>query len=96
MQSAVEELLKIGPLPSSANADEAYLELFQNLMMEIELPISDAEARALLSLLGPDDCFGLAWMLVHIIESSPRWRLHDALDSGPKEWTEVLRRRSIC
>jgi hypothetical protein len=96
MQSAVQKLLKNGPLPSSANADEAYLELIQNLMMEIELPISDAEAKALLGLFGPDDCFGLAWTLVHIIETSPRWPLHDALDSGPKEWAEVLRQRSIC
>ena len=95
MQSAIEELLKLGPLPSWANADIAELERMQNLVMQIRRPISDDEARELVRLFGPDDCFGLAWTLVHIIETAPGWPLHDALGGTPNEWVELLKGRAL-
>lgn len=94
MQPAVEELVKLGPLPSSENPGVAQLEKFQNLLTRIEQPISDDEARALVKMFGPDDCFGLAWTLVHIIETAPGWPLHDALSGMQNEWIETLRQRS--
>ena len=59
-QPAVEALTKLGPLPSSVNPDTSLLEKYQKLITAIQQPISDEEARSLVSLFGPDDCFGLA------------------------------------
>lgn len=67
-QPPVEALMKLGPLPSSLNSNSNKLEKLQKLLTEVERPISDDEARMLIRLFGPDDCFGLAWTLLHIIE----------------------------
>ncbi len=94
MQPAVENLLKLGPLPSSSGLAVAKLERFQNLLTQVRRPISDDEARALVRLFGPDDSFGLAWTLLHIIESAPGWPLHDVLGDSHNDWIEILKQRS--
>ncbi len=95
MQASVEALVQLGPLPSSGNPDVAKLEKFQCLLTQIEQPISDDEARALVKLFGPDDCFGMAWTLLHIIETAPGWPLYDALSGARNEWVETLKKRSL-
>jgi hypothetical protein len=45
-------------------------------------------------LFGPDDCYGVAWTLLHLIESAPGWPLHDCLQDIRNEWTERLRLRA--
>ncbi len=94
MQLAVEELMKIGPLPNSLNADLIKLEKFQNLLTKVEKPISDDEAKVLIQLLGPDDCFGLAWTLLHLIETAPGWPIKDCLNGTGNEWVDRLRERA--
>jgi hypothetical protein len=94
MRSAVNELVKLGPLPSSVNPDMARLESFQTLLAKIEQPISDDEARALVTLFGPDDCYGLAWTLVHVIETAPGWPLRDVLTGTGNEWIDRLKQRA--
>ena len=92
---AVAELVKLGPLPSSENANEAQLQLLKLLMEKIDEPVSDDEARALVKLFGSDECFGLAWELVHKIETAPGWPLCDVLKKQEceNEWVEFLRIR---
>ncbi|MDB6032726.1 MAG: hypothetical protein JWM16_3064, partial [Verrucomicrobiales bacterium] len=34
---------------------------------------------ALVKVFGPDDYYGLAWSLLHLIESAPGWPLADCL-----------------
>ncbi|WP_163001307.1 hypothetical protein [Pannonibacter phragmitetus] len=94
MQPIVAKLLELGPLPDSMNVDVVKLELFERLISQIDLPISDDDAKVLVTLLGPDECFGLAWTLVHIIETSPGWPLHDALNCNHNDWIETLKERS--
>lgn len=94
MQPAVEELVKLGPLPSSVDPDVVKLEKFQTLLTKIEQPIADDDARALVKLFGPDDCFGLAWTLLHIIETAPGWPLNDVLGDAGNEWTDRLKQRA--
>jgi hypothetical protein len=94
VQDAVEELMKLGTLPSSVNPDVAKLEKLQSLLTRIEQPIADDDARALVKLFGPDDCFGLAWTLLHIIETAPGWPLSDALGDDRNEWNERLKQRA--
>jgi hypothetical protein len=93
MQAAVKRLIKIGPLPSSSAATTAALQEFEALLAEVRTPISDDEARALVRLFGPDDCFGLGWSLLHLIETSPGWLIEDALVNLHGEWVERLRQR---
>jgi hypothetical protein len=94
MQSAVSELVILGPLPSSAKPDVGQLEKFQSVLAKIKQPISDEDARALVRLFGPDDCFGLAWSLLHLIETAPNWPLEDCLQVSGNEWIERLRERA--
>ena len=93
-QSAVSELVILGPLPSSAKPDVGQLEKFQSVLAKIKQPISDEDARALVRLFGPDDCFGLAWSLLHLIETAPNWPLEDCLQVSGNEWIERLRERA--
>lgn len=94
MQPAVEELMKLGALPSSQNTDITKLEKFQNLLSDIEKPISDDEARALILLFGPDDCFGIGWTLLHLIDTSPGWPIEDCLIETGNPWVDQLRERA--
>lgn len=57
--------------------------------------VTDSEAEVLVRLLPEDDSesFGVAWTLVHVIESAPGWPLREALAQADGPWVEVLRRR---
>ena len=94
MQTTVDDLLKLGPLPSSANADVGQLEIYQFILAKIDQPIADDDARALITLFGPDDCFGLCWTLLHIIETALGWPISEILVPTGNEWIERLRERA--
>lgn len=66
----VADLLLLGPFPAE-DADEAVIVRYQTAIEKIKRPISDEEAGLLLGLFGPDDCYGGAWALLHLIESAP-------------------------
>jgi hypothetical protein len=94
MQRAIVELLELGTLPSESTATEEQVGRAQSLIEEIEPPLSHDEARALLLVFGEDDCFGLAWAILHLIESTPGWPLHDALSGATNAWIVMLRDRA--
>lgn len=48
----------------------------------------------MISLFGQDDCFGLAWSMLHLIETSPNWPLADVLSDFSNEWIYRLRERA--
>jgi hypothetical protein len=41
-------------------------------------------------LFGPDDCFGLEWSLVGLVETAPGWPLADCLENTDNEWIQGL------
>ena len=90
IQPAVKSLIALGKLPSSADATKEDLERFQISIDKIMRPVSDHDARALAMLFGPDDCFGLAWMLVHLIETAPNWPPQAALYAPENQWIQLL------
>lgn len=97
MRQAVHELAILGPLPSEDVATEAQLYRYQELLASLTPPVTDEEARILMSLFGPDECFELAWTLLHRIESAPGWPLADLLEKTEEEeneWRARLRRRA--
>ncbi len=68
----VQEFLRLGrPLPSeednSEEGDEAFEELTEALHA-IEKPVTNDEAALLIECFGDDECFGLAWTLLHLVE----------------------------
>ena len=75
MQAYILELNELGPFPSSSALDLGTLIKYQDLITPTKQPISNDEAKILLKLFGSDDCFGLAWTLVHLIESAADWPL---------------------
>jgi hypothetical protein len=94
MRRQIEELKQMGPLPVAKGADVALLRRYQQLLDSVAKPVSDEEARVLVGLFGPDDCFGLAWTVLHLVETAPGWPLADCLN-GSNEWVETLRQRSV-
>lgn len=63
MREEIKELAKMGPLPSCdiamANDQRERLERYGLLIASVQRPVTDDEARTLVGLFGPDDCFEL-------------------------------------
>jgi hypothetical protein len=94
----VRELVALGALPAEDVAEQQDLEHREHrerLVRAITRPVTDDEARALLAVFGPDDCYGVAWTVLHLIETAPGWPLEDALrdDRGGNEWILLLQQR---
>ena len=57
-------------------------------------PATDQEACALTSIFGPDDAFGLAWSVMHFIETAPSWPLVSCIQNMPSLlWKQRLEER---
>jgi hypothetical protein len=67
----VEELVKLGPFPDSEASEEEDLQRREDLLALIEPPLTREEAMAMLRCFGPDEAFGLAWSVLHLVESAP-------------------------
>ena len=93
MRQEVQTLVRLGPLPDCDTATEEQIKTYESLLSSTTPPVSDEEARNLVRLFGPDECYGLAWSLLHLIESAPGWPLQDCLKDKNNDWTERLRLR---
>ena len=97
MRQEVIELSKLGPLPPSDKAVRENLQelvdKYEKLIMSIKKPVTDEEAKVLVTVFGPDDGFGLVWPLVALIESAPGWPLTDCLENTDNEWIQMLNQR---
>ncbi|WP_223279692.1 hypothetical protein [Streptomyces sp. SDr-06] len=93
MRPEVQMFVADGPLPDW-DASEAEIEERERQLAAISRPVTPKEAAALATCFGPDDCYGVAWTLLHLIETAtgrvPQWE-----DPGPEagDWAEVLRAR---
>src|SRR5215813_7710328 len=70
----VRHLVELGPLPRESDGSEEGLARHQAALAKIARPVTADEAYLLITLFGPDvsdSCFGLAWTLLHLIESCP-------------------------
>ena len=91
ISNEVTALAALGPLPAAKSANDEKLLRQEMLLGAIQKPISDDEAKILIKLFGPDDCYGLAWTLLHLIESAPGWPIVDCLKELNNEWIRRLR-----
>jgi hypothetical protein len=95
MREETLDLVSKGRLPSSKDSVDQ-IGKWQSALEKIEAPISDEEAKALTHLFPDteDDCFGMAWSLIHLVESAPNWPLRDCLRNERNPWFVLLRERA--
>jgi hypothetical protein len=97
MQPAIEGLVKLGPLPPAKAPDILpRMEKIEELVYQVSQPLTDDEARALCKLFGPDECYGLAWSFVQMIESAPGWPLRDVMQETGNYWIDRMRYRTAA
>lgn len=70
MRSEVQAFVAGGPLPGW-DADENEIDRRVKQLEAIPRPVTADEAQALAGCFGPDDCYGVAWTLLHLIETAP-------------------------
>ena len=94
MRIELRQLLALGPFSSESDAALDILEQQDALVRALEAPATEEEARAAMSLFGADSCFGLAWGVVHFVESAPSWPIWECLADDASYWAGVMRERS--
>lgn len=100
LRPGVVEVVELGRMPTSEQADlrPVVADRWEALAGELfsEGSVTDAEAEALVGLFPEDDsdCYGIAWTLLHVVESAPGWPLKQALAGVGGPWAEILRERA--
>lgn len=95
VRKEVKELVELGQFPASGEVVNIVIRQQEALLTRICPPINDEEARLLVALFGVDDYFGLAWTLLHLVESAPGWPLPECLAMESNEWVKRLRSRLL-
>lgn len=70
IRKEVQAFVSSGPLPDSS-ASEGTIAERQDQLRQISRPVTSEEAALLMTAFGTDDCFGLSWQLLHLVESTP-------------------------
>ncbi|GAA2841969.1 hypothetical protein GCM10010441_77590 [Kitasatospora paracochleata] len=84
-----------GALPPDSDEDEEELDRRVQQLEAISRPVNADEARALADCFGPDDCYGVAWTLLHLIETGPNPVLTTKPDPDSNEWQHRLWLRAV-
>src|SRR5262245_7562261 len=95
LRPEVSELVALGRLQPIKHPDMNVLARQDALIRKLHKPATDDEARALIQVFGCDECFGLAWTVLHFIESAPGWPIEECLADESSEWVQRLRLRAI-
>jgi hypothetical protein len=95
MRPEIRVLVELGRLPSEDDAEVELLERYETGLLQIEPPVTDEEAIALVGLYGDDGCFGLASTLIHLIETAPGWPINEVLAATGNPWILELKNRAI-
>jgi hypothetical protein len=93
MRPEIQMLEKMGRFPAEAGVTADDVDERDALLTAIEKPLTDEEACVLVRLFGPDSFFGVAWEMLHLIETAPGWPLVECL-TDDNEWIEDLKRRA--
>jgi hypothetical protein len=94
MRPEVLTFVADGPLPDW-DAEEEEIDRRVTQLEAISKPVTGEEAAALVTCFGPDDCYGVAWTLLHLIEtgSNPVLKTKPAPDAN--EWHHRLYDRAV-
>ena len=61
------------------------------MLAQVSSPVNASEAAILCTLFGSDSCFGLAWSLVHLIETATDLSDEYLTQLLPNDWIDQLR-----
>lgn len=89
MRAEVASFVPLGPLPNESSDDQEFAK-FEHALDLITPPLADDEARALLGSFGEDECYGMAWDLIHLIETSPTPYPEEEPEEGDNFWLHAL------
>lgn len=93
MRPEVRTFVADGPLPDwDASEDEIDRRVAQ--LNAVHGPVSHEEAAALAGCFGPDDCYGVAWSLLHLIETGPNPVL-TTRPAADAKWSHRLYDRAV-
>lgn len=95
MRPEVRTFVADGPLPDWDASEEEIDRRVQQLNA-IPEPVTGEEALALAACFGPDDCYGVAWTLLHLIETGPNPVLTAKPAADANEWHQRLYDRADC
>lgn len=70
MRPEVKAFVADGPLPGD-DASEEEIDRRGSQLDAISRPLSVGEAQAMAACFGPTDLYGVAWTLIHLIETAP-------------------------
>jgi hypothetical protein len=96
VRNCVSQLIALGRLPAENAATTDQLRQFEAAVSGISVPVSSEEAVALLDIFPPSEesCFGIAWSLLHLVESCAKWPVSELGSRVPNYWTERLIERA--
>ena len=94
MRPEVQRLVALGRLPAENLATVEDVRRIESELASIVPPLSKSEAHALVCLFGPDGCFGLAWSVLHLVESAPGWPIDECLAETQNPWVALLKDRA--
>lgn len=94
MRAEVQVFVADGPLPDVGASGEEIDRRVEQLDA-ISGPVTAQEARALADCFGPDDCHGVAWSLLHLIETDPNLVLTVKPAPDANEWQDRLWTRAV-
>lgn len=92
IRKKVQEFVDAGSLPPE-DASVAEIEETQRLLEAIPHPVSDEEAQLLTLAFGNDNCYGLAWTLLHLIETAPSAKFTTYTSNIHNLWVKRLNSR---
>lgn len=90
----VQDLVDAGPFPAEDQATEEDLLMIQQRLERAPRPVTDDEAQALSAAFGPDDCYGLCWSLLHLIETAPGAPTASQAVDPENMWARLLAERA--
>ncbi|MFD7560573.1 hypothetical protein ACFV9E_39525 [Streptomyces sp. NPDC059835] len=94
MRAEVLSFVADGPLPDW-DAEEEEIDRRVTQLEAIGKPVTGEEAAALVACFGPDDCYGVAWTLLHLVETGPNPVLTTKPAPDANEWHHRLYDRAV-
>jgi len=86
IREEVRDVAALGPMPSSSETTPEDIDRYGDLVLRIQRPLDDEEARLLLNSYGNDDYFGVAWELLHLIETAQHTPIDGPPSDSANEW----------
>ncbi len=94
MREQIKNLVSIGVLPAEAVASVEEVKSIEQAVGSIIGPLTDDEAVAIVAIFGVDDFFGIAWSILHLVETAPHWPIKESLSRIDNPWITILIERA--